>query len=140
MKANERAKREKKRAKAQVELQEAIKVGNEKVIKQLTVRALKITEQHNNDAKRLLNLMGIPYITAPGEAEAQCAAMAKAGIVDAIITEDMDALAFGAKVLLRNIMTTNKTCREFDYNKILEALDFSKEQVCICESVCNEYK
>ena len=40
---------------------------------------------------------------APGEAEAQCAAMVKAGKIYATGTEDMDALTFGTSVLLRNL-------------------------------------
>jgi flap endonuclease-1 len=40
--------------------------------------------------------MGVPVIDAPTEAEAQCAAMAKAGLVYGVATEDMDCLTFGA--------------------------------------------
>ena len=42
-------------------------------------------------------------LQAPCEAEAQCAAMVKSGIVYATATEDMDALTFGSNVLLRNL-------------------------------------
>lgn len=40
---------------------------------------------------------------APGEAEAQCAALVKSGKVFATGTEDMDALTFGSSVLLRHL-------------------------------------
>ena len=50
---------------------------------------------------KMLMLMGVPVILAPGEAEAQCSLMCKDGIVDAVGTEDMDALTFGASILLR---------------------------------------
>lgn len=40
--------------------------------------------------------MGVPVIDAPTEAEAQCAVMAKAGLVYGVATEDMDCLTFGA--------------------------------------------
>ena len=39
--------------------------------------------------------MGIPYIDAPSEAEAQCAELVKGNKVYAAVTEDSDALAFG---------------------------------------------
>lgn len=46
---------------------------------------------------------------APGEAEAECVALEKAGVVDAISTKDGDALAFGgATVLLLENKTTHK--------------------------------
>ena len=38
--------------------------------------------------------MGIPFVEAESEAEAQCAQMAQAGLVHAVATEDMDALTF----------------------------------------------
>ena len=42
-------------------------------------------------------------VQAPCEAEAQCAALVKAGKVYAVGTEDMDALTFGSSVLLRHL-------------------------------------
>lgn len=38
-------------------------------------RLVKVTKQHSEEAKELLKLMGIPVVTAPCEAEAQCAAL-----------------------------------------------------------------
>lgn len=46
------------------------------------------------DAKLLIKLLGVPMIEAPCEAEAQCAALSKAGKVFGTATEDMDALTF----------------------------------------------
>jgi Holliday junction resolvase YEN1 len=45
----------------------------------------------------------LPLISsqAPGEAEAELASMSRLGIVDAIITEDSDAIVFGATTILR---------------------------------------
>ena len=47
--------------------------------------------------------MGIPFVAAPCEAEAQCAELVKSGKVFAVGTEDMDALTFGSSVLLRHL-------------------------------------
>ena len=51
-----------------------------------------------------IELMTMPLLSqAPCEAEAQCAALVKAGKVYATGTEDMDALTFGSNVLLRHL-------------------------------------
>ena len=59
---------------------------------------VKVEKQHTEDVKRLLTLMGVPFITAPCEAEAQCAELVKKGKCYGVGTEDMDALTFGTHV------------------------------------------
>ena len=49
--------------------------------------------------------------------------MAKAGLVDVVATEDMDALTFGAPKLVRNMMSQTSSkddvaAREYDYSKV----------------------
>ena len=41
--------------------------------------------------------MGVEYLVAPYEADAQLAYMWKSGRADVVITEDSDLLAFGVK-------------------------------------------
>ncbi|KAF8458527.1 hypothetical protein BDZ91DRAFT_494701 [Kalaharituber pfeilii] len=52
--------------------------------------------------KKLISLFGFPYHVAPGEAEAECANLQKAGVVDATLSEDVDTLMFGCGLVLRN--------------------------------------
>ena len=52
--------------------------------------------------KELLKSFGFAYHTAPGEAEAECALLQKEGIVDAVLSEDVDTLMFGCTFNLRN--------------------------------------
>jgi Holliday junction resolvase YEN1 len=52
--------------------------------------------------KQLLNLFGFPFHIAPGEAEAECALLQREGIVDAVLSEDVDTLMFGSGLTLRN--------------------------------------
>lgn len=60
-------------------------------------------------SRQVLDHLGVPWLEAPGEAEAECVALEKAGVVDAISTKDGDALAFGgATVLLPENKTTHK--------------------------------
>lgn len=53
-------------------------------------------------AIELFDLLGFPYITAPGEAEAECALLQKEGLVDAVLSEDVDTLMFGCTMHLRS--------------------------------------
>ncbi|KAJ2738125.1 DNA repair protein rad2, partial [Coemansia sp. BCRC 34301] len=48
------------------------------------------------DVRMLLTLFGIPYITAPMEAEAQCATLVAAQLVDGMVTDDSDAFLFAS--------------------------------------------
>ena len=64
-------------------------------------RSIRVTKDMTADAIRLIKLMGVPVIEAPGEAEAQCARMVKMGLAFGTATEDMDALTFGSKYLIR---------------------------------------
>ncbi|CAD0111562.1 unnamed protein product [Aureobasidium uvarum] len=51
--------------------------------------------------RKTLNMLKIPHHRAPAEAEAECAWLNELGIVDAVWTDDGDALMFGAKVLIK---------------------------------------
>ncbi|KAF4415450.1 Flap endonuclease GEN-like protein 1 [Colletotrichum fructicola] len=53
-------------------------------------------------AKRLIRLFGFPVHDAPGEAEAECALLQQQGIVDAVLSEDVDTIMFGCTRTLRN--------------------------------------
>lgn len=53
-------------------------------------------------AKQLLKQFGLPYRLAPGEAEAECALLQQKGVVDAVLSEDVDTLMFGSGLTLRN--------------------------------------
>ena len=53
-------------------------------------------------AKQLLKHFGFPWHVAPGEAEAECALLQKEGLVDAVLSEDVDTLMFGSGITLKN--------------------------------------
>ncbi|KAG1969317.1 flap endonuclease [Pimephales promelas] len=81
------------------------------------------------DCLRLLKLMGVPCIQAPGEAEALCAHLVKSGTVNAVASEDMDTLAFGGTVLLRQLNAKRDSeVTEYSLPKLLEALQLSYKQ------------
>lgn len=53
-------------------------------------------------------MFGLPYIIAPMEAEAQCAYMELANLVDGVVTDDSDVFLFGARSVYKNIFDERK--------------------------------
>ncbi|XP_078060161.1 putative flap endonuclease 1 homolog [Mustelus asterias] len=92
-------------------------------------RPAYVPRNGRRDCQRLLTLLGVPYIEAPSEAEATCAALVKAGKVHCTATEDMDALPFGCTRLVRNV-SAKKDARveEISLPEILKSLELTQEQ------------
>ncbi len=84
------------------ELNIAIEAKDTERIKSLSSRINYITEGIVLESKKLLDLMGIPWVQAPSEGEAQASYMSRIGKVDSVISQDYDCLLFGAKRVLRN--------------------------------------
>ncbi|KAJ2889747.1 Elongation of fatty acids protein 2, partial [Coemansia aciculifera] len=132
MKGGELEKRREKRVKAEASLKEAEEEGNEEEAFKQMKRLSKVTPEINEQAKQLLKLMGVPYVTAPCEAEAECAALAKAGKVWAAASQDMDTLLFGAPVLLRNVTVSaarNLPIEEIRLKEVLDDLGYTLDQL-----------
>jgi len=131
MKAGELEKRKEKRDEAQAALEKAKEDGNMEEVDKQNRRLVKVTTEHVNDVKILLKHMGIPFVSAPCEAEAQCAELVKGGKVFAAGTEDMDALTFGTTVLLRHLTFSEARkmpIKEFHLKSVLEGFELSQDQ------------
>jgi len=131
MKAGELEKRKEKRDEAQAALNKAKEEGNVEEIDKQSRRLVKVGKEHVEDVKRLLTLMGIPFVSAPCEAEAQCAELVKGGKVYAAGTEDMDTLTFGTKILLRHLTFSEAKkmpIKEFYLDKVLEGFEMSQDE------------
>jgi len=147
LKSGELAKRTERREEAQKQLDQATEAGDQENVDKFSRRLVKVTPQHNKECKELLSLMGIPYVDAPCEAEAQCAELVKGDKVYAMGSEDMDSLTFATKILLRHLTFSEARkmpIQEFHFDKVLGELEFTKEQfidLCIllgcdyCESI-----
>ncbi|KAI0886880.1 DNA-repair protein rad2 [Annulohypoxylon maeteangense] len=131
LKSGELARRFQRKAEAKEGLEEAKETGTAEDIEKFSRRTVRVTKEHNAECQQLLKLMGIPYIIAPTEAEAQCAALARAGKVFAAASEDMDTLCFDAPVLLRHLTFSEQRkepIQEIHVDKVLEGLNMDRNQ------------
>lgn len=71
-------------------------------------RTSYLTDKMINDSKKLLDLMGVPWIQAPSEGEATAAYLTINGQAYAVASQDFDTLLFGGKRLCRNITISGK--------------------------------
>jgi len=131
MKAGELEKRKEKRDEAQLALDKAKEEGNVEEIDKQSRRLVKVGKEHVEECKTLLKHMGIPFVEAPCEAEAQCAELVKGGKVYAAGTEDMDSLTFGTNILLRHLTFSEARkmpIKEFYLDKVLEGFEMDQDQ------------
>ena len=132
LKSGELAKRFQRKSEALEQHEEAKETGTAEEVEKFSRRTVRVTKDHNAECQRLLKLMGIPYIVAPTEAEAQCAVLAKAGKVYAAASEDMDTLTFDTPVLIRHLTFSEQRkepIQEIHLGKVLEGLEMERKQV-----------
>jgi len=91
---------------ARVKWREALKKGEEAITYAQATTVL--TDEMVEDSKKLLDAMGIPYLVAKSEGEAQCAFMCSQKKVDFSASQDFDSLLFGSPYLVRNLSITGK--------------------------------
>jgi len=91
-------------------------------------RSSSISKEQWEQCKELLELMGIPYINAPEEADSQCAYLAKNGFVEGVLTEDMDILTFGSTKIIRNLTSHKVPTTEIVLDNLLNHLDLNQEE------------
>lgn len=132
LKSGELTKRFEQRQKVQDAIEELKqKAGTDEEIRKLERQTIRVSKEQNEEAKKLLRLMGIPVVCAPGEAEAQCAALVRAGVVDAAASEDMDTLTFGTPVLWRHLAAGESKrvpVTALDSKVILDSLGLSQDE------------
>ena len=126
---------------ATVKYERAVSEGKMEDARKFAQQTTSMKDGMVEDSKHLLDLFGIPYIQAPSEGEATAALLTTTGHADVAASQDFDSILFGARKLVRNF--TNSGRRKLpnrntyieiepeiiDYNKNLEALGITREQL-----------
>jgi flap endonuclease-1 len=93
---------------AEREWREAVEIGDLATARTKAMQTSRLTDEMVDQSKRLLDLLGIPTIQAPGEGEAQASAMARDGTAYAAASQDFDALLFGSPRLVKNLAISGR--------------------------------
>ena len=95
----------------------------------LFMQSTKISPEIIKDTKLMLDVLGIPYVNSPEEADAQMVCLLQNNMADAVATEDMDLLTFGADKVLKNFFSIKEDkIIEIDRKKMLTLLKLTTEQ------------
>lgn len=94
--------------KALVKYEKALQEGRTEEAHMYAQMTSRLKDYMSDDSKRLLTLLGIPWVQAPSEGEAQAAYLVKKGDSDFCASQDYDSLLFGASMLVRNVTLSGR--------------------------------
>lgn len=89
----------------------------------------EVTHTMVTECQQLLKLFGLPYITAPMEAEAQCAELVTLGLVDGIVTDDSDCFLFGGTRIYKNMFNQAKFVECYLVSDFEREFDLTREKM-----------
>ena len=141
-------KRKARKTQAEARLSELSDSEGEEYIKNFK-QTFRPTKENIREAQILLDLMGIPYIVAPGEADVICAWLAARHdsdgkrYVKGVCSDDSDMLALGAPYLFKDMlrfMSKNKPVKVISLNKALVKMNLTMDQfVDLCVLLGTDY-
>jgi flap endonuclease-1 len=141
MKEAEIMRRSRIKEEAEAKYTRALREGKIEEARMYAQMTSRLKDYMAEDSKRLLTRMGVPWIQAPSEGEAQAAHLARKGDADYCASQDFDSLLFGAPRLLRNLTISGrrKLPRKRVYvevvpeiiemSRVLEELGITREQL-----------
>ena len=131
LKSETQAKRREVRKEAEEIFKKALKEGDTEKARKYAMRSSKLSPEIIESSKKLLTYMGIPYVEAKGEGEAQAAYLVANGDAYAVASQDYDCLLFGAKRVVRNLAVSSnlKNLEYYQLDKVLKQLNITREQL-----------
>lgn len=143
LKEKESSRRRKKREEAKEEWKRLKDEGKISEAYSKATQSSKVNSDMLEESKKLLNAMGIPFIEAASEGEAQAAHMTSnesSGNIYAVGSQDWDCLLFGADRMVRNLTTRTKrktsgggeksiSTERIELETVLEELGITREKL-----------
>jgi flap endonuclease-1 len=136
LKAEEMGARRARREEAEVQWKAALAEGDYATAQKMAQRCVRYTPEMVEESMEMLHLMGIPAFRAKAEGEAQAAVMAANGQLDAVATQDWDALLYGAPVVIRNFSSDGSRrmgriihAQRIELKQLLDDNEITREQL-----------
>ena len=133
--------RHQRKIRAQIEWEAAIEAGDMETARTKAQQTTRLDSNMINESKDLLDLLGIPWVQAPSEGEAQVAHLLSTGKVDYGASQDFDTVLFGASKVVRNLTLSGRrklpkqqkwvevSPEIIEVEKSFEALNLTREQL-----------
>ena len=123
------------------EWKRALAEGDMKKARSKAQQTSHFTREMARESKYAIELMGLPWVQAPSDGEAQASHMAAKGEVYAAGSQDFDTLLFGSPLLIRNLTISgrrklpgkrhyvNVNIEKIELREMLENLEITREQL-----------
>jgi flap endonuclease-1 len=151
LKQAEIEKRKEAKKMAEGKFEKAKSEGDTKSMRKYSAQTVKMTDEVIEESKELLRAMGIPVVQAPGEGEAEAAALCRSGRVWAAASQDYDALLYGTTQLVRNLTLARRKKTPsgiyvevkpelIDFQEVVTKLQIDRDQlICLAILVGTDY-
>ncbi len=131
LKKDTQEKRREVKEESQKKWEKALDEGRIEDARKYATRSSRMSRGIVEGSKKLLELLGVPYVQAKGEGEAQASYMVEIGDAWCVGSQDYDCILFGATRMVRNLtITGGKTNLELiNLKRVLDQLKISREQL-----------
>ena len=140
------------RSEAERKWKEALEKGDVEKVRLYSQGSSRFTKEMVEESKHLLSLMGVSWIQAPSEGEAQATHMLKKGQAWAIGSQDWDSLMFGAGRMVKNMAISGRrkvagkekyrqvSPELIELDSVLSSLEINQDQlICLGILVGTDY-
>ena len=96
-------------------------------LERLKKHNFSITSRDYDSLRELLDIIEVPWILANGEAEKTCVQLLHLSVVDAVMSEDSDCLAYGCSNFITRLNINNGSCVCVNSDNVYASLGMNKD-------------